>query len=247
MTYKLRLDHVSITFRATVSHLRENQFFNLYVWIRLVQPFRAFWEAYTFQLRLNHVWPRLSQQSYNSCFWIIRLDTFGATVAQKRKAHNNLQKWPPRYLAPGTWHRAPDTCYRVPGTRYQVPGTWYHTWYQVPRYLVPWGQVPGSCYLVPGTWYQVPGTWSQVPGTWYQVAIWSSEGLSITFGYVWDHVWLRLRAPLQFPQICPSEGSLIPRPTHPPNRVAREVPPRPPAPRLHDLSLRFVIRFITFH
>jgi hypothetical protein len=86
MTSEQRLVYVSITFRATVSHLSNIAFCNLYVYIRLVQPLRMFWKSDTSEQRLVTFGLRLSCVSCNSCFGIIRLDTFRVTVAWKQTA-----------------------------------------------------------------------------------------------------------------------------------------------------------------
>ena len=70
-----------MTFRATASHLSKLVCCDLYVCLRLVQPFRLFWKCYTFTYCLVTFGLRLSCGSCKSIVWIIRLDTFGATVS----------------------------------------------------------------------------------------------------------------------------------------------------------------------
>ena len=85
-----------MTFRATVSHLSKLVFCELYVCLRLVQPFRLFWKYDTFTYCLVTCWLRLSCVSCKSIVWSIRLNTFGATVSWilgTRRNHKILIKF----------------------------------------------------------------------------------------------------------------------------------------------------------
>ena len=77
MTLVPRLVYVCMTFRATVSHLSKTVFCDLYVCLRLVQPFRLFWKCYTLVQRLVTFVVRFLKIY---CLHYT-LDTFGATVS----------------------------------------------------------------------------------------------------------------------------------------------------------------------